>query len=58
MEVSMKGNGTKADSASLMEKVELDGRRELEKCRECGGKFLSFYPIEDCIDHAELEEID
>jgi hypothetical protein len=31
--------------------------REPEACRECGTKYLSLYPIKECLEHEGLDEI-
>ena len=31
--------------------------REVEYCRECGGSFLSLYPIKNCDEHEEEDRV-
>lgn len=33
------------------------GQRVNEACPECGKSFLSLYPLKECIDHKDLEEV-
>lgn len=31
--------------------------RALEKCPECGRRFISIYPLIKCVNHIDLEEV-